>query len=525
MLTTLYSKFAAVLPGLLCLIGGLYIVLTLVTTRLYCQEVTQKLNRTLAQQLVVENMPLRGGQVDSKALQDIFHLLMIINPSIEVYLLDPRGTILAYSAPPGRVQRQQVALEPVYRFLRGSSTWLILADDPRQLTQQKVFSVAPIPGQEALEGYLYIVLAGEEYDSVAQMLQGSYMLRLSIWAAGAGLVFAVVAGLLLFYLLTRRLRQLTAIMEAFQQSDVAGRTNTPQRFAAQTMESHRGDEIDRLGVTFQALAQRIRQQVQILQHTDMLRRELVAHVSHDLRTPLAALHGYLETLASRTTSSHHKSGGTILMPLSDSTRPLSEAVTDPAQIAFTPDGSVLVVTEKSTNRLVTYTIGSNGRPSDPTPHDATGITPFGFAFGKRSQLFISEAFGGAPNASAVSSYAISHQGDLQVLSPSAGTTQTAACWVVVTNDGRFAYVTNTGSGSTSSYEISFDGGLTLLNALAGKTGPGSGPIDVDLTHDGRFLSALSSAGKIDTFRVQAQGGLTPLPGVKVPTGSNGLAAR
>jgi 6-phosphogluconolactonase len=215
-----------------------------------------------------------------------------------------------------------------------------------------------------------------------------------------------------------------------------------------------------------------------------------------------------------------------LMPLSDSTRPLSEAVTDPAQIAFTPDGSVLVVTEKSTNRLVTYTVGRNGRPGDLAIHNSAGTTPFGFAFGKRSQLFISEAFGGAPNASAMSSYTISHQGDLQVISPSVGTTQTAACWVVVTNDGRFAYVTNTGSGSISSYQISFDGGLTLLNALAAETGPGSGPIDVDLTNDGRFLYALSSAGeKIDAFRVQAQGGLTPLPGVSVPTGSNGLAAR
>ena len=215
-----------------------------------------------------------------------------------------------------------------------------------------------------------------------------------------------------------------------------------------------------------------------------------------------------------------------LMPLSDSTRPLSEAVTDPAQIAFTPDGSILVVTEKSTNRLVTYTVGRNGRPGDLTIHNSAGTTPFGFAFGKRSQLFISEAFGGAPNASAVSSYTISHQGDLQVISPSVGTTQTAACWVVVTNDGRFAYVTNTGSGSISSYGISFDGSLTLLNAVAGETGPGSAPIDVDLTNDGRFLYALSSAGeKIDAFRVQAQGGLTPLPGVSVPTGSNGLAAR
>jgi 6-phosphogluconolactonase (cycloisomerase 2 family) len=126
----------------------------------------------------------------------------------------------------------------------------------------------------------------------------------------------------------------------------------------------------------------------------------------------------------------------------------------------------------------------------------------------------------------VSSYTVSHQGEIQVISPSVGTTQTAACWVVITNDGRFAYVTNTGSGSISSYTISFDGGLTLLNALAGETGPGSGPIDVDLTNDGRFLYALSSAGgKIDAFRVQAQGGLIPLSGVTVPLGSNGLAAR
>jgi 6-phosphogluconolactonase len=214
-----------------------------------------------------------------------------------------------------------------------------------------------------------------------------------------------------------------------------------------------------------------------------------------------------------------------LMPLSDSTRPLSAAVTDPAQIAFTPDGSVLVVTEKSTNQLVTYTVRNNGQPSDPIVQDAVGTTPFGFALGKRSQLFVSEAFGGAPNASAMSSYTVSHQGDLQVNSPSVGTTQTAACWVVVTPDGRFAYVTNTGSGSISSYEISFDGGLTLLNARAGKTGPGSSPIDMALTHDGRFLYALSGAGKIDAFRVQAQGGLASLPGVEVLPGSNGLAAR
>src|SRR5215471_11528355 len=301
MLTTLYGKLAAVLLGLLCLIGSLYICLTLMTTRLYYQEVTQKLNRALAQNLVAENMPLRGGHIDRQALQDIFHLLMVINPSIEVYLLDPQGAILAYSAPPGRVPRQQVALDPVHRFLRGSSAWPILGGDPRSLTRRKVFSVAPIPPQGVLEGYLYIVLTGEEYDSVTQMLQGSYMLRLSLWAAGAGLVFAVATGLLLFYLLTRRLMTLAATMDAFQQSTVAERGYGPQPCATQPVEAQRGDDIDRLGATFQAMTQRIHQQVQTLQHTDRRRRELVAHVSHDLRTPLAALHGSLETLCLKDT--------------------------------------------------------------------------------------------------------------------------------------------------------------------------------------------------------------------------------
>ena len=194
-----------------------------------------------------------------------------------------------------------MTLEPVHQFLHGSSAWPILGDDLRNLTRHKVFSVAPIPAHGALEGYLYIVLAGEEYDSVTQMLQGSYILRLSMWAAGAGLVFAVGAGLLFFHLLTRRLRKLAATMDAFQQSDGAERTHVPQRCAAQPTEAQRGDDIDRLSATFQAMTQRIHQQVQTLQHTDRLRRELVAHVSHDLRTPLAALHGYLETLCLKDT--------------------------------------------------------------------------------------------------------------------------------------------------------------------------------------------------------------------------------
>jgi 6-phosphogluconolactonase len=152
-------------------------------------------------------------------------------------------------------------------------------------------------------------------------------------------------------------------------------------------------------------------------------------------------------------------------------------------------------------------------------------TPFGFAFGRRDQGFVSEAFGGTPDASALSAFTVDEWGALRVISPSVGTGQTAACWVVVTNDGRFAFVTNTGSGTISSYSIAFDGTLQLLESVAG-TGSGA-VIDAARRLDGCYLYVLSgNTGNIDAFEVQVDGALTPLPGVSgLPIGSNGLAAR
>jgi 6-phosphogluconolactonase (cycloisomerase 2 family) len=215
-----------------------------------------------------------------------------------------------------------------------------------------------------------------------------------------------------------------------------------------------------------------------------------------------------------------------LAPLPDSTRSLSAAVTDPAQASFTLDGTVLVVTEKATNRILTYRVRGNGLLREPTVFDSAGPTPFGFAVGKRGQLFVSEAFGGAPNASAVSSYLVSRTGNLQVISPSVETTQTAVCWVVVSNDGRVAFTTNTGSGTLSTYNIDFQGSLELRAGIAGETGAGSGPLDLTLTNNGRFLYALARlGGSIEAFRVSIGGNLTPLQSIAIPTTANGLAAR
>jgi 6-phosphogluconolactonase len=220
-----------------------------------------------------------------------------------------------------------------------------------------------------------------------------------------------------------------------------------------------------------------------------------------------------------------------LSPLAGSTQPLSNggagAAPGPAQISFSPDGRTLVVTEKATNLVLTYAVGPNGVASAPVVHPSAGITPFGFAFGHQGTLVVSEAFGGAPDASAASSYDL-RGNSLQVISASSPTHQTAACWVAVTNNGKYAYTTNAGSGSVSGYRVSNDGRLTLLSAdgQTGLTGPGSSPSDVALSQNSHFLYVVAGGSRqVVGFEVHSDGSLAALGQVGIPIGAAGVAAR
>jgi 6-phosphogluconolactonase (cycloisomerase 2 family) len=185
-----------------------------------------------------------------------------------------------------------------------------------------------------------------------------------------------------------------------------------------------------------------------------------------------------------------------------------------------------VVTEKDTNRVNIFAVGDDGRLGAVTSYVASGITPFGFAFGKRDQFFVSEAFGGAPDSSAVSSYRVTGSATIEVVSPSVPTTETSACWVVVSPDGRHLYSTNGASGTVTGYAIRPDGTISLLDG-DGVTGTtGSGVNDVALTVNGRYLYALRpGAGAIAAFRVEENGALASLGSVSLPAGANGIVAR
>jgi 6-phosphogluconolactonase len=214
-----------------------------------------------------------------------------------------------------------------------------------------------------------------------------------------------------------------------------------------------------------------------------------------------------------------------LTPIMNSTKPLSSTSAGAAQVSFVRNGRVLVVTEKATNKIITYTVNEWGLPGAMHSITSASPTPFGFATGRFGNIYVSEAVGGAANASNVSSYHIGWDGTVTLTEGPVATGQSAACWVVLTNNGRFIYTTNTASNNLSSFSVQQNNGnINLLQSVASTTG--MGPIDADLSDNSKYLYVLNGAGKsISAYTVGPNGQLTLLQTVSgLPMGTNGLAA-
>ncbi len=289
MMRTLYSRLALTLFVLLCVVGIILVQVLSRSSTLYQQEVAQKLNRDLAMYIVEEHPLFIQRDVNAPALDNLFHQMMVINPSIEVYLLDAAGTIISFNAPEGSVKRTHVDLQAVKKYLSGSARFPLRGDDPRSLDGGKVFSAAVVPATDgSVQGYLYVVLGGEQYENLAARIGESYSLDTALTVLLIALAVALGGGLLAFAVLTRRLRKLCDVMLGYSNDDADARR---LRY-----DGTSNDEIDMLGHQFNTMADKITHQLHELKCMDNVRREMVANISHDLRTPLTTMRGYLETL-------------------------------------------------------------------------------------------------------------------------------------------------------------------------------------------------------------------------------------
>jgi signal transduction histidine kinase len=300
---SLFAKLSFALFLVVTLLGSGFFLIERYSTQNYYEEITQRLNASIAMYVTGERQLMEDFVVNREALSLLAQHAMVINPTVEVFLLDVEGNILAHTFPPETVVRDKVDLAPVKALIAGNVEMPIRGNDPRNLDREKIFSAFPVMHNDVLQGYLYAVLGGAKYDELANSIRDSYVQRLSAGALLAIVLGAFLTGLLVFWLFTRRLSQLTANVKAFTDSGFGENTRDPQAGLSFSVRNslpdpgdHKADEIGQLEFAFGAMANKLYEQFENLKKTDQLRRELVSNVSHDLRTPLASMHGYVETL-------------------------------------------------------------------------------------------------------------------------------------------------------------------------------------------------------------------------------------
>jgi len=295
---TLYARLAAGLLFIFLLVAVFSAMLFMRSSRAYQQEITQRMHRELAPFVVEHYSLFNAGQPDLNAVKKTFHDLMIMGPNFEFYLLDKNGTILAYSADPAKIKRETIDITSIQEFQAAKIDAVIYGDDPRSLSRKKVFSAAPVFQDDELVGFLYVILGSEIYDDIANMVSQSKIIQWGLWLLVAGLGFGLLSMLWVAGIITRPLARLTAQVRKVQETGFENKqTENSESLLAELKhwQSGSNNEIHTLGTAFSQLLDKLNQQYTNVLTIDQLRKELLSHVSHDLRTPLASLLGYLET--------------------------------------------------------------------------------------------------------------------------------------------------------------------------------------------------------------------------------------
>ncbi len=264
-------------------------------------EGEQRLHLNLAKHLVNDNPLLKKGVYDYEALSNLFNTLMVLGPNFEFYFIDSTGKILTHSAQKDDIVTNKINLEPVAKLLNNSEQLPIFGTDPKSKERTKIFSVAPVFTDNAMQGFLYVIIGGSQYDTIVDSLHRNQGVQQFAMIILSGTLFLLLALLVLFRVFTLPLKRLSDDMDSFRKSGFNLQASKVELLA---WKSDSRNEIERLGVSFNDMLKHINSQWEQITQTDNQRKNLLADLSHDLRTPLANLQGFTETLAIKGDSLH-----------------------------------------------------------------------------------------------------------------------------------------------------------------------------------------------------------------------------
>ena len=345
----IYGRLAVVLFFSFLFVKVFAIWLFVHSSRIYQQEISQIMHKQLAHHVATHYLLFENGKPNLQAAKDTFHDLMILGPNFEFYVLDKTGKIIAYSTDPNNIKRDSVDLAPVANFIeKDKLSKPIYGVDPRSESRQKIFSASPIHKNGELLGYLYIIIGSEIYDNIADVIADSKIIQWGMLLIVLAVVFSLTAALLFTGVITKPLRQLTRQIKQIQARGFASEElkNSESSSELAHWSKTSSNEIHILGSTFKELLDKLGEQYNNVITVDQLRKELLSHVSHDLRTPLASLLGYLETWEINRGKLSDEQSAQYINTAKKSAQKISNLVEQLFELAHLDSGNVRVNVEK-----------------------------------------------------------------------------------------------------------------------------------------------------------------------------------
>lgn len=282
---TIFRRFAIVIVTLITILGLLFIIITYLATTNYHQASTQLLNKDVAKHVADFTRAFTMSGINKKEADSVFHNAMVLNPNVEVYFVDTTGTVIYFDAKESEIRQWNIDLVPIKKYIAEKGEHYIKGTDPKDPNTKKIFSAAEVSNDKKTRGYIYIILGSKKSDSILGLLFGSHILGFAIKAFVVIIMLSIVFSFLYLRRLRKNFNQMITVLERFESGDYNARFSLKQQ-----------DELEPVTNAFNKMAELLSSTINQLTKSEQERKDFIAVISHDLRTPLSIARGYTETL-------------------------------------------------------------------------------------------------------------------------------------------------------------------------------------------------------------------------------------
>ncbi|MEJ7767661.1 MAG: HAMP domain-containing sensor histidine kinase [Chitinophagaceae bacterium] len=282
----IFRRIAVLVFSLITILGILFIAITYFATTHYHQASLQLLNKEVAAHIAKFTSPFERDGINLQKADSVFHDAMVLSPSVEVYFLDTTGKVIAFHASEKEIKLRNIPLANIHQYIEAKGEKYIKAPDPRDPSLTKIFSAAEVYGNNKKFGYIYVILGSKSSENIMSTLLGSHISNLAIKAFAAIIILSIAISIFYLILIRKTFNRLIEVLQRFENGDYTAR-----------FEINDQDELAPVTTAFNKMADLLSRNIVSLTKSEHERKDFVAAISHDLRTPLAIARGYAETLA------------------------------------------------------------------------------------------------------------------------------------------------------------------------------------------------------------------------------------